>query len=78
MLNLRSAISVPLKLGKRVLGVVTWVAGEQGRRFTTDDVAFGDRLGRLEIGGQEGMRDTTRQFRMIFVDNSNRRIVHFL
>jgi PAS domain S-box-containing protein len=46
VLNLRSAISVPLKLGNRVLGVITWVAGEQGRRFTTDDVSFGEDLAR--------------------------------
>jgi GAF domain-containing protein len=45
-LNLRSAIAVPLKLGDRVLGVVTWVAGEHGRRFTSDDVAFGEDLAR--------------------------------
>ena len=45
-LNLRSAISVPLKLGDRVLGVITWVAGERGRRFTADDVAFGEDLAR--------------------------------
>jgi serine phosphatase RsbU (regulator of sigma subunit) len=46
VLNLRSAISVPLQLADRVLGVVTWVAGEQGRRFTADDVAFGEDLAR--------------------------------
>jgi serine phosphatase RsbU (regulator of sigma subunit) len=46
VLNLRSAIAVPLQLADRVLGVVTWVAGEQGRRFTADDLAFGEDLAR--------------------------------
>ena len=45
-LNLRSALAVPLKVGERVLGVVTWVAGGQGRRFTPDDVTFGEDLAR--------------------------------
>ena len=43
-LNLRSALSCPLKVHDRVLGVVTWVAGESGRRFTADDLAFGEDL----------------------------------
>ena len=45
-LNLRSAMTVPLTIGDRVLGVVTWVAGEQGRRFSTDDLTFGEDLAR--------------------------------
>jgi PAS domain S-box-containing protein len=43
-LGLRSALSCPLKVHDRVLGVVTWVAGESGRRFTVDDLAFGEDL----------------------------------
>jgi serine phosphatase RsbU (regulator of sigma subunit) len=45
-LNLRSAMAVPLTIGDRVLGVVTWVAGEQGRRFSVDDLVFGEDLAR--------------------------------
>ena len=43
-LNLRSAMSVPLKVHGRVLGVVTWVAGDQGRRFDQADLQFGEDL----------------------------------
>jgi hypothetical protein len=43
-LNLRSAMSVPLKVQDRVLGVLTWVAGDEGRRFSTDDLVFGEDL----------------------------------
>jgi GAF domain-containing protein len=43
-LNLRSSMIVPLKVAGRVLGVVTWVAGDGGRRFTVDDLAFGEDL----------------------------------
>jgi serine phosphatase RsbU (regulator of sigma subunit) len=45
-LNLRSGMSCPLKVGDRTLGVITWVAGEQGRRFTDNDLAFGEDLAR--------------------------------
>jgi GAF domain-containing protein len=45
-LQLRSAMTVPLAVGDRVLGVVTWVAGEGGRRFSTDDLRFGEDLAR--------------------------------
>jgi PAS domain S-box-containing protein len=45
-LNFRSAMVVPLKVKDRVLGVVTWVAGEEGRRFSQDDLLFGEDLAR--------------------------------
>jgi PAS domain S-box-containing protein len=45
-LNFRSAMAVPLKVKDRVLGVVTWVAGEHGRRFSQDDLLFGEDLAR--------------------------------
>jgi serine phosphatase RsbU (regulator of sigma subunit)/anti-sigma regulatory factor (Ser/Thr protein kinase) len=45
-LNFRSALSVPLKVHGRVLGVITWVAGEGGRRYGTEDLAFGEDLAR--------------------------------
>jgi len=45
-LNVRSAMTVALKVNDRVLGVITWVAGDTGRRFTVADVAFGEDLAR--------------------------------
>ncbi|MGZ4449681.1 MAG: GAF domain-containing SpoIIE family protein phosphatase [Nocardioides sp.] len=46
LLNFRSALAVPLKVRDRVLGVLTWVTGEGGRRFGPDDLAFADDLAR--------------------------------
>ena len=43
-LSLRSGMSCALKVGDRVFGVISWVAGEEGRRFTEDDLAFGEDL----------------------------------
>jgi PAS domain S-box-containing protein len=43
-LNLRSALVVPLIARGRVLGVITWVAAESGRRYTDSDVAFAEDL----------------------------------
>jgi GAF domain-containing protein len=43
-LHLRSAMTVPLKVHGRVFGVITWVAGEGGRRFGPDDLRFGEDL----------------------------------
>jgi GAF domain-containing protein len=45
-LNLRSALTVPLKVRDRLLGVMTWVAGEGGRRFGPSDVSFGEDVAR--------------------------------
>jgi len=45
-LNLRSGMSCPLKVGDRTLGVITWVAGEEGRRFSESDLTFGEDLAR--------------------------------
>jgi GAF domain-containing protein len=45
-LQFRSALQVPLTVHENVLGVITWVAGDAGRRFTTDDLAFGEDLAR--------------------------------
>jgi serine phosphatase RsbU (regulator of sigma subunit) len=46
LLNLRSGMSCPLKVGDRVLGVISWVTGETGRRYTEADLAFGEDLAR--------------------------------
>ena len=43
-LNFRSVLSVPLSSHDRVLGVITWVAGEHGRRFSEADLAFAEDL----------------------------------
>jgi serine phosphatase RsbU (regulator of sigma subunit) len=45
-LNLRSALSVPLKVQDRVFGVISWVAGDAGRRFSPEDQVFGEDLAR--------------------------------
>ncbi|MDX6359100.1 MAG: hypothetical protein QOH37_2154, partial [Nocardioidaceae bacterium] len=45
-LNLRSAMTVPLIANNKVLGVITWVAGDEGRRFDALDLAFGEDLAR--------------------------------
>jgi len=45
-LNFRSAMTVPLKVHDRVLGVVTWVAGAGGRRYGPEDLAFAEDLAR--------------------------------
>ena len=44
LLDLKSALSCPLKVQDRVVGVITWVSGEGGRRFSNDDLAFGENL----------------------------------
>jgi serine phosphatase RsbU (regulator of sigma subunit) len=43
-LDLRSMLLVPLKVHDRTLGVITWVAGETGRRFGAEDLAFAEDL----------------------------------
>ena len=45
-LGLQSAMSVPLVAKDRVLGVLTFVVAESGRRYTHDDVAFAEDLAR--------------------------------
>lgn len=45
-LQIRSGLVVPLAARGRVLGVITWVSAESGRRYTERDVAFAEDLGR--------------------------------
>lgn len=45
-LNLRSALSVPLTARGKTLGVITWVSGDGGRRFSAADLSFGEDLAR--------------------------------
>lgn len=45
-LDFRSAMVVPLRTEHRILGVVTWVAGRDGRRFNSADLAMGEDLAR--------------------------------
>jgi GAF domain-containing protein len=46
LLELRSGMSCPLKVRDRVLGVITWVTGEGGRRFSRSDLEFGEEIAR--------------------------------
>ena len=46
LLELRSGMSCPLKVRDRVFGVITWVAGEGGRRFGAEDLEFGEEIAR--------------------------------
>lgn len=45
-LALYSGLTVPLAVEGRVLGTITWVNGETGRRFSADDIPFAEDLGR--------------------------------
>ncbi|MCY7395306.1 MAG: SpoIIE family protein phosphatase [Nocardioides sp.] len=45
-LNFRSALVVALVVQGRPIGVITWVAGEDGRRFGPADLAFAEDLAR--------------------------------
>lgn len=45
-LDLRSALLVPLVARGQVLGVITWVSAESGRRYHDTDVAFAEDLAR--------------------------------
>ena len=45
-LNMQSFIIVPLKARDRVLGAVTFVFSDSGRRFSEDDLAFAEELAR--------------------------------
>jgi signal transduction histidine kinase len=44
-LGLRSALIVPLKAGERVLGTLTLIQAESGRRYSQGDVAFMEDVG---------------------------------
>lgn len=46
LLELRSGMSCPLKVRDHVFGVITWVAGEGGRRFGPADLEFGEEIAR--------------------------------
>ena len=45
-LALYSGLTVPLAVEGRVLGTISWVNGETGRRFSEEDVPFAEDLGR--------------------------------
>jgi len=45
-LDLRSALVVPLAAGPAVVGAMTLVYAESGRRYSPDDLAFAEELGR--------------------------------
>ena len=43
-LGMRSAMSVPMRIGSETLGAITLVSAESGRRFDEDDLAFAEDL----------------------------------
>ena len=45
-LHFRSAITVPLTIRGNIMGVISWVRGDDGRRFTAGDLSFGEDLAR--------------------------------
>lgn len=45
-LALHSAVTVPLKADDKLFGTISWINGETGRRFSTDDLPFVEDLGR--------------------------------
>jgi GAF domain-containing protein len=45
-LKLRSGLTVALRARGRAFGVISWINGEDGRRFGPDDVALGEDLAR--------------------------------
>jgi signal transduction histidine kinase len=55
-LKLRSSVVVPLAAGARVLGAVTMVFAESGRRYTEDDLAFAEEVGRRAATAIENAR----------------------
>ncbi|HWJ83074.1 MAG TPA: SpoIIE family protein phosphatase [Nocardioides sp.] len=46
LLDLRSALVVPLVARDRVLGAISWVMAESGRSYSEEDVAFAEELAR--------------------------------
>jgi PAS domain S-box-containing protein len=43
-LEIRSYMCVPLRVGERSIGAITFIGGESGRRFTDEDLAFAEDL----------------------------------
>jgi len=54
--ELRSYMCVPLVAGGRVLGAITFVAGESGRRFADDDLRFAEALAARAAAAIENAR----------------------
>jgi PAS domain S-box-containing protein len=55
-LGLRSYISVPLSASGRIIGVLTLVTGDSGRRLEPDDVAFAENLAARAASAIENAR----------------------
>jgi PAS domain S-box-containing protein len=68
LLGLRSWLCVPLLAGDQVLGVISLVAAESGRRFGPDDLAFAENLAArvaLAISNSRAFREAVRYKRVL-------------
>jgi PAS domain S-box-containing protein len=55
-LQLRSYMGVPLRSGDRILGVISFIGAESGRRFRPDDVTFAESLAARAAAAIENAR----------------------
>ena len=53
-LGITSYLAVPLLLGRRPTGAVTFVFSDSGRTHTSDDVLLAEELARLRERGRRG------------------------
>ncbi len=78
-LGLRSAIIVPLVARGRILGAMSFVMAESGRRYDEDDVAFAEDLGRrLGVAIENAQLYTAEQRARRSADVANRAKDEFL
>jgi PAS domain S-box-containing protein len=62
--GLRSAMIVPMRIGERVLGAISFVAAESGRRFDEDDLAFAEGVARRAATAVDNARLYTERNRI--------------
>jgi serine phosphatase RsbU (regulator of sigma subunit) len=63
-IGLRSAMIVPLPVGDRILGAISFVAAESGRRFDAEDLAFAENVARRAGTAIENARLYTERNRI--------------
>ena len=63
-LGMRSAMAVPMRIGRQTLGAMTLVSAESGRRFDADDLAFAEDLALRAATAIENARLYTAQERV--------------